>query len=90
MGESAEETVCREVKEEIGLDVESLEFVKTYPYDKKEMLMIGYKAKVRKKDFVISKEVEYVEWFKFKDALEKLREGGIAWQLVKKVIEENI
>lgn len=28
MGESAEETVIREVKEEIGQDVESLEFIK--------------------------------------------------------------
>ena len=31
MGESAEETVIREVKEEIGQDVESLEFIKSYP-----------------------------------------------------------
>jgi len=90
LGESAEETARREIKEEIGLEVENLEFVKTYPYDKKEMLMIGYKAKVKKKAFTTSKEVEQVEWFKFTDALEKLREGSIAWQLVKSVIEENI
>ena len=86
IGESAEETACREVKEEIGLDVENLKFIKTYPYDKKEMLMIGYKAEVKKKDFIISKEVDSVEWVKFEDALEKLREGSIAWQLVKEVI----
>lgn len=36
MGESAEETVIREVKEEIGQDVESLEFIKSYPYEKKK------------------------------------------------------
>ena len=51
MGESAEETVIREVKEEIGQDVESLEFIKSYPYEKKEMLMLGYKATVKKKEF---------------------------------------
>jgi NAD+ diphosphatase len=39
IGESAEETVIREVKEEIGLDVKELKFIKTYPYEKKEMLM---------------------------------------------------
>lgn len=87
MGESAEESACREVKEEIGQDVEKLEYIQSYPYDKKEMLMLGYKASVKKKEFVLSGEVDSVEWVKFKDALSKLREGSIAWQLVKTVIE---
>lgn len=34
-GESAEETVIREVKEEIGQEVESLTFVRSFPYKKK-------------------------------------------------------
>ena len=87
IGESAEDTVIREVKEEIGLDVVQLEFIKSYPYDKKEMLMLGYKATVVKKDFVLSGEVDAVKWVKLEEALELLREGGIAWQLVKTVIE---
>lgn len=87
IGESAEETVIREVKEEIGLDVAGLEFVKSYPYDKKEMLMLGYKAVVKKADFVISGEVDSAKWVKYEDALNLLREGGIAWQLVKSVIK---
>ena len=90
IGESAEDTAIREIKEEIGLDVDSLEFIKTYPYDKKEMLMIGYKANVKKANFNISNEVDSVEWVKFSDALEKLREGSIGWQLVKSVIKEDI
>ncbi len=89
MGESAEETAIREVKEEIGQDVEVLEYLRSYPYEKKEMLMLGYKATVKKKEFSISKEVDSVEWVKFGNALNKLREGSIAWQLVKTVIEEK-
>ena len=88
MGESAEETVIREVKEEIGQDVESLEFIKSYPYEKKEMLMLGYKATVKKKEFKLSCEVDSVKWVKFEDALALLREGSVAWQLVKQVIEK--
>lgn len=87
MGESAEETARREVKEEIGQDVERLEYIQSYPYDKKEMLMLGYKASVKKKEFKLSGEVDSVEWVKFEEALDKLREGSIAWQLVKSVIE---
>ncbi len=87
MGESAEETAVREVSEELGLSVESLEFIKTYPYDKKEMLMIGYKATVKKADFCLSTEVDSAEWVRLEDAADRLREGGIAWQIVKTVVE---
>ena len=86
LGESAEDTVIREVKEEIGLDVSKVEFVKSYPYEKKEMLMLGYKASVKKSDCKISGEVDSVSWVKFEHALGLLREGSIAWQLVKTVI----
>lgn len=44
IGEAAEDTVVREVKEEIGQDVETLEFIKSYPYEKKGMLMLDYSA----------------------------------------------
>lgn len=87
LGESAEETVIREVKEEIGQDVESLSFVRSFPYEKREMLMLGYKAVVKKKEFTLSGEVDSVKWAPFEDALPLLREGSIAWQLVKTVIE---
>jgi len=87
MNESAEETARREVKEEIGQDVEKLEYIHSYPLERKEMLMLGYKATVKKKELTLSGEVDSAEWVKFEDALSKLREGSIAWQLVKRVIE---
>lgn len=86
IGESAEETVVREVKEEIGQDVESLEFISSYPYEQKEMLMLGYKATVKKKDFKLSGEVDSAEWVRYDNALSLIREGSIAWRLVKSVI----
>ena len=89
LGESAEETARREVKEEIGLDIETLKFVRSYPYSKKEMLMLGFHAKVKKANLVLSKEVDDAEWVPFAEALGKIREGSIAWQLVKEVIEKN-
>lgn len=89
IGESAEETVIREIKEEIGLDVKELQYIKSYPYKKKEMLMLGYKAVVEKSEFVLSGEVDAVEWVKFENALDLLPEGSIARNLVKTVISDD-
>lgn len=87
LGESAEETAVREIKEEIGLDVLNLQFIKTYPYEQKEMLMIGFRAEVKKAEFHLSGEVDAVEWVKDTEAPGKLREGGIAWHLVKEILD---
>ena len=88
IGESAEDTVVREVQEEIGQKVEKLEFIRSYPYEKREMLMLGYKATVKKQDFELSGEVDSAEWVKYENALSLLREGSIAWQLVRSVIDQ--
>lgn len=89
IGESAEDTVVREVKEELGLTVNELAFVRSYPYEKKEMLMLGFKACVKKADFHLSSEVDTAFWVKWENALDLLREGSIAWQLVKSVVGGN-
>lgn len=86
IGEAAEDAVRREVKEELGLYVESLQFVQSYPYEKKEMLMLGYVSRVKKAEFACSGEVATVKWFPFEEALENIREGSIAWQLVQTAI----
>lgn len=36
---------------EIGDEVEALSYIKSFPYEKKEMLMLGFKAVVKKEGF---------------------------------------
>ena len=86
MGESAEDTAIREVKEELGVDAESVQYIRSYPYKKKEMLMLGFYVLAKKKAFELSGEVDAAEWVPLGEALGKLREGSIAWQLVREVI----
>ena len=88
IGESAEASAAREIEEEIGQKVDERRFVRSYPYEQKEMLMLGFHAKVKKADIVLSVEVEDAEWVPYAEALGKIREGSIAWQLVKEVIEK--
>lgn len=87
LGESAEEAAIREIKEEIGLDVKELQYKRSYFYATKQMLMLGYRANVKKDDIILSKEVDSASWIPLSEALSKLREGSIAWQLVKDVAE---
>ena len=54
------------------------------------MLMLGFCARVKKSDFVLSDEVESAVWVPFDEALSLIREGSIAWQLVKTVIEGEV
>jgi len=61
-GENAEETAVREVKEELGIDIDRLEYAGTYWFDTKEILMHGFIAFVSKSDFKLSSEVDSAEW----------------------------
>lgn len=83
--ESAEEAAMREVNEELGLKVEALEYVRSYPFEQKEMLMLGFRARVQKADFQLSGEVDKAQWFPLSEAPAKLRQGGIAWRLVSEI-----
>ncbi len=82
-GESAEETAMREIEEELGIKLEDVQFIHSYYYEKKDMLMIGFLAHVKKKDFELSGEVDSAAWFPLEKAAEQVREGSIAWQLIK-------
>ncbi len=88
-GESAEETVAREVREEIGQDVLKTEYIASFPYEKKGMLMLGFKASVAKRDITLSGEVDSAKWVKLEDAPALMRDGSIAQQLVNAVLSLN-
>ena len=67
VGETAEHAAVREVKEELGLDVEKLTYTGTYWFSPKGLLMHGFIAFARKAEFKLSVEVDEARWV---DALE--------------------
>lgn len=82
-GENAEDTAQREVMEELGLKVDKINYVNSYYYAKRDLLMLGFAARVKKADFRISSEVDKAEWFSTDQALTKLKPGSIAMDLMK-------
>ena len=81
-GETLEACVQREIAEEIGQEVTAIRFVRSYYYEKRDQLMLGFAAKVRRSDFRLSGEVGCAEWFTPSEALERLQNAKIARQLV--------
>ncbi len=61
-GETAEETAVREVKEELGLDIQTLTYAGTYWFAQREQLMHGFLAYVPKSELVLSDEIDSAEW----------------------------
>lgn len=68
-GESAEECAVREIMEETGQKVEELELVMTNWFAKKDMLMIGFFAKVHKSPLRLSVEVDSARWYNAEETL---------------------
>ena len=87
-GETAELTAEREIEEEIGIKIESLEFAGTYWFGKKDMLMIGFWAKAKKADLVLSKEVDGAVWVPMEEAIHMVHpEGSVSHALIEKYLE---
>ena len=63
-GETIEEAVVREVKEETGQEVLECQYVSSYYFAPKQLIMIGFIAYVKKQDFGQSKEVDDLKWYR--------------------------
>ncbi|MCL2185354.1 MAG: NAD(+) diphosphatase [Treponema sp.] len=63
-GETLEETVVREIREEISIEVKDIEYVKSQPWPFPNSLMVGYKARyasgIIKPD---GEEIQDARWF---------------------------
>ena len=98
-GETIEEAVRREIKEESGIDVGRVHYVASQPWPFPSSLMIGCLAEATSRDIVIDKtELEDARWFtrdEVKAMLERRHPDGlqppnpvaIAYHLVKAWVE---
>ncbi len=63
-GESIEETVIREVKEEVGVNVTNLEYHGSQPWPFPNSLMLGFHAEYESGDIVLQEEeIADAQWF---------------------------
>lgn len=89
-GENAEETAIREVKEELGINIEKLEYAGTYWFGSKELLMHGFIGFAAKRDFLLSSEVDSAEWvpaLKAPETMRPDRPGNVMYPIYRKYLK---
>ena len=82
-GESAEEALVRELKEEVSLIPISWTFKKTKYFEKSNTLMLNYVVYVNEDIVNVNHEVDYFEWFDLEAALNVFDKTTLAYEFYK-------
>lgn len=86
-GETPEQTLIREVKEEIGLDIIQYRYMQSAYSSKSNTLMLGYMSIAGDDKFNnISQEVDKVNWYTLEEAPNTILQDSIAQRLLLVVI----
>jgi len=90
-GESLEETVAREIKEEVGIEVENIRYYGSQPWPFPHSLMIGFSADYKSGELVLDpEEIAAADWYT-RDALPELPPHlSIARTLIDAYIEGSL
>ena len=82
-GETLEETVMREIREEVNIDVNNIEYVKSQPWPFPNSLMLGFKARYLSGDIKPDgDEIEDAAWFTRDNLPELPGEGSLSRFLI--------
>lgn len=89
-GESAEDCARREILEELGLELDALEIVKTWWHGKRDQLMIGFVGRAKKADFKLSSEVQEARWIPVREAIKQVHpKGSISYALIELYLQSR-
>ena len=89
-GEGAEHAVKREVKEELGLNVDKIRFNNSKYYEPSNTLMINFSCVSDSEDLSgMTAEVDKATWYTFEEAKKEIRHGSLAEEFLLNFIENN-
>lgn len=89
IGESLEEAVKREIKEELCVSASNISYLSSYYQESRENLMIGFSACLNEQPSHISKELESIKLVDFNEAKELLNDAKIASLVFNDFLNKN-
>lgn len=92
VGESLEETLKREVKEEVGLDIKNIRYYKSQPWPLSGSMMIGFVAEADENQPIIidDKEIAEAAWFTRGNLPQHSLNISIAGEMIEKFEKGNL
>lgn len=87
--ESIEAAAKREVEEETGLHVRKVTYLGSYPYPRRDQLMLAFAVLVDHDTFHLSKEVDAAKWFSEAEATSHVRSGSVAQHVIQACIDQQ-
>ncbi len=92
VGETFEDTVHREVMEEVGLKVKNVQYYKNQPWALTDAQMIGYFVELDESDEVKLQEEELLEarWFRADEIPPNITDRSLTYEMIGKFRREHI
>lgn len=90
MGESAEQTLVREVREEVGIEVNNIRYIASQPWPFPGQLMLGYFADYADGDIVVEQEeIVAADWYRYDQLPDTPHIASISGRLIDIFVQQR-
>lgn len=87
-GENANETLYREIKEEVNLEIKSFLYNDNIYFEKSNTLIHNFITVVKSEEFSITDEVDSASWFTIEEAIQNIKPNSLAKNFLFKALHK--
>lgn len=88
-GENAKETLIREIKEEVNLNVIDYTYNDNEYYQPSNTLMHNYAVVVDSEDFKLTNEVDEAHWYSIEESRKEIKQGSLAHSFLERYLKKQ-
>lgn len=87
-GDNLEQTIKRELKEEVNLDILSFKYNESSYFEKTNSLICNFIVQSANEDFTLNPEVDYAQWYDIETAKKVIYQNSLAQYFMLKAIDK--